>query len=163
MAVPTQFNVQHKCGHTQERDLADKPAGERAGFAAWLANQPCTECWKKRQDRKLSKEVQTERAELEEHALEDQERSQLPILIGSSKQISWALRVRYELLRDAYTSLVEEGALDEDRFEADVLAPARLVTAARWWIDNRENGDMIIEILADPGQVEVGEGTENPY
>lgn len=163
MAIPTLFDVQHKCGHTQEHDLADKAAGERAGFAAWLSKQPCTECWKKRQDRKVSKEVQTERAALEEQALEDQERSELPILVGSAKQTSWALRVRYELLRDAYTSLVEEGALDEDSFESDVLVPARRVTAARWWIDNRENGALIVEILADPGQIDVGETNENPY
>lgn len=163
MAIPTLFDVQHKCGHTQEHDLVDKAAGERAGFAAWLAKQPCTDCWKKRQDRKVSKEVQTERAALEKQALEDQERSELPILVGSTKQTSWALRVRYELLRDAYSSLVEEGTLDEDSFESDVLAPARRVTAARWWIDNRDNGALIVEILADPGETDLGDLTENPY
>lgn len=88
MAIPTLFDVQHKCGHTQERDLSDKAAGERAGFVAWLAQKPCTDCWKKRQDRKVSKEMQTERAALEEQALEDQERSELPILVGSAKQTS---------------------------------------------------------------------------
>ncbi len=163
MAIRTLFDVQHKCGHTQERDLSDKAAGERAGFAAWLAQKPCTDCWKKRQDRKVSKEVQTERAALEEQALEDQERSELPILVGSAKQTSWALRVRYELLRDAYISLVEEGTLDEDSFEREILTPARRITAARWWIDNRDNGALIVEILADPGQIDVGETNENPY
>lgn len=163
MAVPTLFDVQHKCGHAQERDLSDKPAGERAGYAAWLAKQPCTECWKKTRDRKVSKEVKAERAAELEAALEDQERSQLPILNGSTKQVDWAVKVRYELLRDAYVSLVEEGSLDEDRFETEVLTQARMVTAARWWIDNRENGDSIIEILADPGEVDLGDRNENPY
>lgn len=73
------------------------------------------------------------------------------------------MRVRYELLRDAYTSLVEECTLDEDSFERDILTPARRITAARWWIDNRKNGALIVEILADPGQIDVGEPNENPY
>lgn len=163
MAVPAPFDVQHKCGHAQERDLSDKPAGERASYAAWLAKQACTECWKKTRDRKVSKEVQAERAAELKEALEDQERSELPILNGSAKQVDWAVKVRYEFLRDAYTSLVEEGALDDDSFENNVLVPARRVTAARWWIDNRDSGAMIVEILADPGQIDVGAANENPY
>lgn len=111
----------------------------------------------------VSKEVQAERAAELEEAVEDQERSELPILNGSAKQVDWAVTVRYELLRDAYTSLVEEGTLEEDSFENHVLVPARRVTAARWWIDNRDNGALIVEILADPGQIDVGETNENPY
>lgn len=143
--------IEFSCGHEDERDLSAKSAGERAGYAAWLAKSPCTDCWKKKQKRTLSKEVREERAAAHDEAVADQERSRLPVLHGSQKQCDWALRARYELLRDAYTSLVEDGSLDEERFETEVLEPARRITAARWWIDNREEAGQILALLADPG------------
>lgn len=48
MAIPTVFTIDFKCGYTEERDLSDKAAGRRKGFASWLASQDCTECFKKK-------------------------------------------------------------------------------------------------------------------
>ncbi len=59
-------------------------------------------------------------------------------------------------------SLIEQDHIPHD-VTIEVLTQARMVTAARWWIDNRENGDSILEILADPGEVDLGDRTENPY
>lgn len=85
MTIPTTYEVEHKCGHIESRDLSDVPAGQRAGKAEWWAGRPCFDCYQKTSSRKISKELQTERAELRAAAVEDQERSNLPILRGSDK------------------------------------------------------------------------------
>ncbi|MCO6751749.1 hypothetical protein KQH21_26885 [Streptomyces sp. IpFD-1.1] len=46
MAVTTIWPIDHTCGHDADRDLSDRPAGRRAGFAEWLARQECTDCWR---------------------------------------------------------------------------------------------------------------------
>lgn len=154
------FEVDHKCGHVQAHDLSDVAAGQRAGRVTWLGTRPCIDCFKKTSKRKISKEVQAERDQAEKEALEDQERSQLPLLSGSEKQVSWALRSRFELLRAAYDNLV--GELGDEGFEEQVMTPARRINAARWWIDNREaNTEQLLECIADPGEEFIG--NENPY
>lgn len=92
MAIATTYDMDHACGHSAERDLSDKPAGERACYARWLAGVDCTECWKRKTKRKVSKELSTERAAAQQDALNDQQRSNLPVLIGSAKQAEWATR-----------------------------------------------------------------------
>lgn len=42
MAVKTIWQITHSCGHHAERDLSDRAADRRAGFAEWLARQECT-------------------------------------------------------------------------------------------------------------------------
>ncbi len=41
MAVKTIWPIDHTCGHHADRDLSDRPADRRAGFAEWLARQEC--------------------------------------------------------------------------------------------------------------------------
>lgn len=106
----------------------------------------CTECWKKSKSRTLSKELTAERASVQEDALEDQERSQLPVLRGPEKQIEWAVRLRYEFLQDLRVNNVESGTMTEEQFDAEILSLARRVGRAKWWIDNREAGDDLVEL-----------------
>ncbi|WP_448810548.1 hypothetical protein [Agromyces bauzanensis] len=163
MAIATVFPVTYACGHSEERDLSDLPAGQRAGRAAWLAKQKCFECFKKAGKRKVSKEVASERAALLSEAEADQERGGLPVLRGSAKQKDWALTVRFQLLRDAY-ELVQSGQLDEPGFEEQILVPARRIDAAHWWIDNRDaNVEDLAELLADSGLGAELVSNENPY
>ncbi|MFG2670166.1 hypothetical protein [Streptomyces sp. NPDC048445] len=42
MAVKTIWQITHSCGHLAERDLSDRAADRRAGFAEWLAKQECS-------------------------------------------------------------------------------------------------------------------------
>lgn len=162
MSIPTTYDITHSCGHSESRDLSDVPAGQRAGKVAWWSEKPCFTCFRAKNRRTLSKEVQAERDAKHEDALADQERSGLPILRGSDKQVKWAIDTRYDLLRGAYTDLVEEGELDEAGFEEQVLELARRIDLAKWWIDNREaTSSMLLELLADPG-VDAGVN-ENPY
>lgn len=162
MAVAEMYEIEHKCGHTETKDLSAMPAGERAGRVAWLTMKPCFECFKKTSKRKISKEVQAERVELHQAALDDQERAGLPILQGSSRQVDWAVDVRFTLLRAAYEDMVQGGSATEEHFEADVLTLARRIDQAKWWIDNREaTVEAFVELLADPGTEFMG--NENPY
>ncbi|MET8412042.1 hypothetical protein ABZV34_28735 [Streptomyces sp. NPDC005195] len=46
MAVKTIWQITHSCGHQAARDLSDRAADRRAGFAEWLAKQECTACWR---------------------------------------------------------------------------------------------------------------------
>lgn len=158
------FEIEFTCGHFEDRDLSDKPASERRGYAAWLEKQKCTACWQRTSKRKVSKEVQAERAAALESALEDQERSSLPLLQGSEKQVSWAVELRHGLLRSAYAELVESGQKTEGEFDAEVLELVRRIDRAKWWIDNRECGTAeLLELLADPGEAASGTLNENPY
>jgi len=165
MAIPTIWPITYTCGHVENRDLSDKPAGKRSGSAKWYgAKFTCSRCFKKangsgetdaERDARHAKEADERRAEAE--------RDGLPVdLVGSEKQVDWALRVRQQLLRGAYTALVEEGDLDDADYEATVLEPARPIDRARWWIDNRDIDPVDLpELLADPGALEDGATTEN--
>lgn len=165
MPIKTIWPVTYTCGHTEPRDLSDRPAGKRAGAAKWFGEHlTCTPCFANsnssgesdaERDARHAKEAAERRAEAE--------RDGLPVdLVGSEKQIDWALRVRQQLLHGAYTALVEEGDLDDADYEATVLEPARPIDRARWWIDNRDiDAADLPELLADPGALEDGATTEN--
>lgn len=165
MAVKTIWPVQYTCGHTESRDLSDKPAGKRASSAKWFGEHlVCSRCFKKQNG---SDESDAERdarhAKEAEQIREDAERDGLPIdLVGTEKQVPWALRIRAELIRGAYEALVQEGELSDADFEEQVLVPARPIDRARWWIDNKDaDAADLPELLADPGTMDAGASTEN--
>ncbi|MHA3685450.1 hypothetical protein ACXR2W_14495 [Leucobacter sp. HY1908] len=160
MTIATSAEIDYKCAHRATRDFSDIPAGQRAGRIEWLSGRPCFECFKKTAKKGLSKEFKAERAALHEEALADQERSGLPPLQGSDKQVSWATDERYKLLKAAYEDLVQAEDMSESEFEEAVLDIARRIAGAGWWIDNREaTSTELIAFLKDPG-VEL---SENPF
>lgn len=137
MAIQKMWAIDHRCGHSAERDLSDRTPDRRAGFAKWLASTDCFECYKK----KNSAEFERKREEERQRAIADAEvyetRSGLEELAGSDKQVAWARRIRVQVLGSLYEQ-VESGQKDEDWFEETVLVPARLIATARWWIDNKD-------------------------
>lgn len=163
MAIATSYEITYKCGHDATRDLSDLPAGQRAGRVSWLGKQPCWECKKRAGDRKVSKETQAARAAELEEAVADQQRFDLPVLTGSDKQVEWALKVRFNLLRDAYEHLVEAEGASEESYEETVMAPARLIDRSRWWLDNKDAAASDLpELLADSG-IGDNSSSENPF
>lgn len=163
MSAATHLPVAYKCGHTEDRDLSDKPAGERARSARWYGEHlVCSRCFKKQQGTDSGDRAAREAKELAE-ATEAAERDGLPpALIGTEKQAAWALQVRHRMIRNAYAELVEAGTLDDADFQADVLEPAARIDRARWWIDNRDQpATDLPELLADPGTIDAGASTEN--
>lgn len=76
----------------------------------------------------------------------------MPELVGDDGAVRWAVRIRQEFLRASFRELVETNLVDPAVFQRDVLEAARRVTAARWWIDNREIAAADLpELLAEPG------------
>ncbi|MGW9421740.1 hypothetical protein ACWGSU_10215 [Streptomyces koyangensis] len=164
MAVKTIWPINHTCGHQTDRDLSDRPADRRAGFAEWLAKQECTDCWRASQE----KDGQDKAAWLKARRAEEQAESEawsqqyrMPLLEGSERAVAWGVRCRHQILATAYTTLVAEGETSEVEWEA-IEESARAVTRAGWWVDQRSSEpDDLTELL----QAATGADrtTENPY
>jgi len=165
MPIKKIWPVKYTCGHTEDRDLSDKPAGKRAASATWYGEHlVCGRCFRKDSGSGESEKERDERhaAEAEELRVEA-ERDGLPMdLVGSDKQVPWALRVRGQLIRGAYAALVETEQMTEAEFQVQVLEAARPLDRSRWWIDNRDQDPADLpELLADPGVLDEGASTEN--
>ncbi|MCC2275572.1 hypothetical protein ACMATS_24665 [Streptoverticillium reticulum] len=164
MAVRTQWNVTHACGHEVVHDLSDRPADRRAGFARWLQGKDCTACWKAARDGDTASKEQwlaAKRAEEQQAAKEWAERFDMPPLEGPQRALDWGERSRHQLMTAAHTALVIEGTWDEADW-AELEEKARSVTRAGWWIDQRDaQGADLLELL--DAATEQDRGTENPF
>ncbi|MEU3553365.1 hypothetical protein [Streptomyces fragilis] len=164
MAVRTKWTVEHACGHEVQHDLSDRPADRRAGYARWLAERDCTDCWKAARDiDSPSKEewLAAKRVQEQQDAAEWAEKFGMPPLEGPERALQWGERCRHQLMTAAYTALVTEGTWDEADWTA-LEDKARAITRAGWWIDQRDaDGADLLELLdAATGD---DRGTENPF
>ncbi|WP_406220694.1 hypothetical protein [Streptomyces decoyicus] len=165
MPIPTLWKIDHACGHTLPRDLSDRPADRRAGFARWLSGRYCTECWKASRD---DSRVADTQAWLEGKRKEEQEAAdtwarqyEMPPLEGPAKALGWGSRCRHQLVTAAYRSLVAEGVMEETGW-SEIEEQARTITRAGWWIDQRDcDSADLPELLA--AATDTDRPTENPY
>lgn len=161
MAIPTKYKIKFKCSHLEIKDLSTTPAGKRASKARWMGeNFDCTKCFKANDKKELAKLNAQTLADAEVF----EEEHDLPELEGSEKQIPWATRVRFELLESG----LEEAAADESTID-ELLAAARTITRAGWWIDYKDaDADEVFEVVTT-GAVKAREDqdalveNENPY
>lgn len=164
MAVRTQWTVEHACGHEVVHDLSERPADRRAGFARWLSERDCTDCWKTERDADTAAKeawLTAKRAEEQQAAAEWAKKFEMPPLEGPERALAWGERCRHQLMASAYTLLVAEGTWDEADW-AVLEDKARTVTRAGWWIDQREaDGADLLELL-DAATAD-DRGTENPF
>jgi hypothetical protein len=163
LAVKRSWTVEHSCGHSVSHDLSERPADKRAGFARWLAERSCKDCWLvERQGDTASREAWlAERRAAEQQAADEwAQQFRMPALDGPPKAVGWGERCRHQLVTAAYLALVQEGDLEEAQWQ-EVEGRARLVDRATWWIDQRdaEPGDLP-ELLAAAHDSAT---TENPY
>lgn len=158
MPTPTEFEIDFACGHSEVRDLSDRPAGKRRGFAKWLESKDCTECFKKEQG-------QADLDELFQDVADRKKKLELPDLDGTDKQVKWGELNRDKLIMAAHGDLTEgeDAPLDEDEFDERILEPARKVTNAGWWMDNKDSEPDELEELVTTAldDDEVDTGTEN--
>lgn len=146
MAAKTVFTVDHSCGHSEDVDLSSRPAAKRPGLAAWMATKPCGRCrgvsdeWKAQQE--------AERAAFTE-------RAEMPELAGTEKQRAWAFSIRADMLRAAYDEFIGSQDWSEDDFEKRILDPARIIVAAKFWIETKDT-DLadLEEVLVSAREVE---------
>jgi hypothetical protein len=85
-------------------------------------------------------------------------------LDGSDKSVPWGARVRYQLLTAAHDHHVVGRGMSEDEFADRFEVPARTVTSASWWIDQRETDAADVEeLLADVSADDTASAHESPY
>ncbi|MFJ8107992.1 hypothetical protein [Streptomyces sp. NPDC096132] len=164
MAVQKIWTINHACGDTTQADLSDRAADHRAGYARWLAERDCTDCWRATQDEDteskaewLAKKRAAEQAEAEEWSAQ----YRMPPLEGTDRAIAWGTRCRHQLMGAAYTSLVLEGSASEAEWVA-IEDAARPLTRAGWWIDQRDaDPSDLPELLA--AATGGDRPTENPH
>jgi hypothetical protein len=169
VAVKTTWPVEHSCGHDEDHDLSERRPSERAGYARWLAGRECSQCWSAKRDRQNAKDrdkfVAERRAEESAAAEAWEQAAGMPALDGrSEKAAEWGRRVRHQLMVAAHEHAAGIGVSDDD-FAEQVETPARKITAASWWIDQREAaGEDVAELVQD-GATDLAAETrhENPY
>ncbi|MEU6243984.1 hypothetical protein [Streptomyces sp. NPDC047024] len=156
--------MQHTCGHEVVRDLSDRAADRRAGFARWLASRDCTDCWKAARDTDTQSTedwLAAKRSEEQQAAAAWAEQFDMAPLEGPERALDWGERSRHQLMTAAHTALVIEGSWDEADW-ADLEEKARAITRAGWWIDQRDaEGADLVELLDAAGEKD--RGTENPF
>jgi len=163
MSVATAWPITYKCGHTEDKDLSFKPAGDRAGYAKWAAGKlTCSACFAKA-PKSVPAAVAAARASEAEAATSWAQKYDLPPFVGSECQVAWAIRSRHTLIQSAYDVHVTVGEWDETDFEERVLEPARLLDRPSWWIDNLEAAgvdvpELVQSSVTDPRAA----STENP-
>lgn len=163
MAIPTHYDIDYSCGHSETRDLSEKPAGSRAGYAEFLARGKCWECFKKSNDRKNSASRKKFLEEKNASAVADSKKLGLPQLQGSAKQVPWATSVRVELIQSAHDVLVmgESPLMSDQEFDEKILEPAKLIRRAGWWLSNKDADVEDLEELVN--DVEELDTCENPF
>src|SRR5262249_5128827 len=106
MAVKTTWTVRHSCGHEQHHDLSDKRPSERAGYARWLVQKECSDCWRASKDKVRAKEKEgwlaKRRGEEAAHIEAWERATDMPALDGSERSVAWAGRVRHALMVAAF-------------------------------------------------------------
>ncbi|MEW1996999.1 hypothetical protein ACFWFH_15130 [Streptomyces coelicoflavus] len=164
MTVKTIWSINHTCGHQADRDLSDRAADRRAGFAEWLARQECTTCWrasKEGSEQDKAAWLKAKRAEEQAESEAWSERYRMPPLEGTERAVAWGVRCRHQVLAAAYTALVLEAETTETEWEG-IEETARTVTRAGWWIDQRSSEpDDLTELLQ--AATATDRPTENPH
>jgi hypothetical protein len=161
MAIKTVWPVNHSCGHEQDHDLSDKRPSERASFARWLEDKDCSDCWRVAQDRAWRAKRRAEEAAV---IVSWEARAGMPALEGSDKAVGWGSRVRHQLVTEGHHYHVFDSDMSEFEFEDRFEAPARTVTSASWWIDQRDTDPADMEeLLADVSADAKATTAENPY
>jgi len=155
MVVETTWNVEHVCGHEQVHDLSAKRISERAGYARWLSTKECRKCYFAARDASagLDREAWLASKRAAEAAATEawEAKAGMTSLMGSPKAVDWARRVRHQLLLAVYDNV---GPTDAE-FEARVLVPARRITSASWWLDQRDAdsediAELVVDAASDP-------------
>ncbi|MFD8916025.1 hypothetical protein [Streptomyces sp. NPDC059575] len=164
MAVKTIWPIHHTCGHQADRDLSDRAADRRAGFAEWLAKQKCTDCWRasnKGDEQDKAAWLKAKRAEERAESEAWSQQYRMPPLEGTERAVAWGVRCRHQVVAAAHTALVVEGETSETEWER-IEERARTVTRAGWWIDQRASEPGDLDELPQAA-TETDRPTENPY
>jgi hypothetical protein len=168
MPIATEFELTFGCGHVGTIDLSALPADRRGGRVAYLQDKGlCGDCFEttREQRRELERKswVTARRKEEDAEATQWAHTESYAPLAGSARQVAFAVRVRFDLMRRLY-----EWAVQEDHDPAGynrVEQTAKGIDTARWWLDQRplvmeKIGDLV-ELLDAAAATHDGQTCEN--
>jgi len=119
-----EHRIAHACGHEQAHYIPGYPA-QQDRKARWLRTTKCRTCFV---DDKRSEEAEAAARNAAAIA-----HLNLPELVGSDRQVSWATTIRMKRL----AAMMAASSIDDaDGHEACVA-----VIDAKWWIDHRDLTD----------------------
>ena len=119
-----EHRIAHACGHEQAHYIPGYPA-QQDRKVRWLRTTKCRTCFV---DDKRSEEAEAAARNAAAIAHLD-----LPELVGSDRQVSWATTIRMKRLAAMVATSSTDGA--------DVNQACIAVTDAKWWIDHRDLTD----------------------
>lgn len=121
------YMVRFSCGHSEEMELLGPIKIRTSRIRQYEKTGLCKNCYKAMKE--------AERKDLSKKA--GRAFGEPPELKGSEKQVHWAVTLRQDFLNHAYTTAQKNGGTDS-RTKDVVTWILRTKTAARFWIDHRE-------------------------
>jgi hypothetical protein len=166
MAIKTLWLVEHDCGDDEVHDLSGKRPSERASYARWLRSKDCSVCWRRIRGNDKGTDNETWLAERRAEEFLTvrtwERRTAMCDLDGSDKAAPWGARVRYQLMLAAHGHHVAGAGMPNDEFVDRFVFPARSVSSAAWWIDQRDTDPADLEeLLADVSADEIAPVHQN--
>jgi hypothetical protein len=138
------YDITYSCGHEGNVQIIGKTA-DRESRIAWYENTAvCPECWKTQREAART-ELDEKRAAKNAEAAAKAAELELPALIGTEKQITWATTLRAQFLEAADEKLAymrrraerkPEYALQFECSELAVQLKILQKRSAKWWIEN---------------------------
>jgi hypothetical protein len=161
VAVRTEWDVTHACGHDQTRYARAKRSSERAGYAWWAGKREGSTCWTTQKDRETAKARGARIVEWPAvgHGTVGVRETRTPIggLDGSDNAVEWARQVRHRLLTAAYDTL----GIDDDAFADRMEGTTRTIRRSSGSIDHRAAEPAAIEELVADGALDEPARTED--
>jgi hypothetical protein len=135
--------VNYSCGHSERQQFYGKQI-DRDSRQAWMERGLCPDCYKAQKALERAKEIEVATAQAKD--------SGLPELVGSEKQIAWAITIRKNALAAPYNTIISQDAFGKLSADSESKAAYAVTfaarkkleteTSAKWFIDNRDELDM---------------------
>lgn len=121
--MPTPGHITHKCGHAYTWPIIGRSASTRLARAAALADQDCPEC-----------------SRTTDYNVFGNCDPKLARLVGTDKQVAWALQIRRKRLREINWGIVQQALpANTSRTDAErILSHVARIPEATWWIQQRD-------------------------
>ena len=133
------YTVTCSCGHEDTVSLIGNHRSRESRIDYLQQSGGCAECYE--QQRNESRQQATAQA------TQEAKDAELPDLIGSEKQVAWAVTIRSKLLAEI-EEIVTRLKQDKD-YQLILLAVDRLqqITEAKQWIDWRDDGGKYLLVV----------------
>lgn len=129
------YNVTFSCGHDEIVELVGKVSKREWQIRQYEETGLCSECYTKEEEKKRKKAYEEAMAEAKEMGLPD--------LVGTEKQVEWAMVIRQEMIE------ILEKRKHRPRRPEMLEYMTMQITNAAWYIEYRDQSYYIDEVLAE--------------